>query len=115
MTSVSNGCCRWTPRQRIRFVWTAPAIVRRRIAAVRRATELFSHYSLLELLQARDDVLLVAQRLLDFHDGGPRPTTDDAEFMTALDRMRDRLEQAPIAFDRRSVNVALRELAEAPL
>lgn len=76
---------------------------------------LAEHYSLLELLQARDDVLLVAQRLLDFHDGGPRPTTDDAEFMTALDPMRDRLEQAPIAFDRRSVNVALRELAEAPL
>jgi hypothetical protein len=32
------------------------------------------HYSLLELLQAREDVLLVAQRLLEFSEGGPRPT-----------------------------------------
>ncbi len=68
------------------------------------------HYSLLELLQAREDVLLVAQRLLEFYDGGPRPTTADEEFMTALERMRDRLENAPIAFNRRAVNVALSEL-----
>ncbi|HSH78243.1 MAG TPA: plasmid pRiA4b ORF-3 family protein [Herpetosiphonaceae bacterium] len=74
---------------------------------------LAEHYSLLELLQAREDVLLVAQRLLEFHDGGPRPTTDDTEFMAALDRMRDRLEQAPIAFDRLVVNKALHELSEA--
>ena len=74
---------------------------------------LAEYYSLSALLQAREDVLLVAQRLLDFHDGGPRPTTDDDAFMTALDRMRDRLEQAPIAFDRRAINVALRQLAEA--
>ena len=68
------------------------------------------HYSLLELLQAREDVLLVAQRLLDFAEGGLRPTTDDAEFMAALERMRDRLEDAPIAFNRRVVNTALRKL-----
>src|SRR6266542_1708782 len=30
------------------------------------------HYSLLELLQAREDVVLVAQRLLDFAEGGSR-------------------------------------------
>jgi hypothetical protein len=59
------------------------------------------HYSLLELLQAREDVLLVAQRLLECSEGGPRPTTDDTEFLAALERMRERLEDAPIAFDRR--------------
>ncbi len=68
------------------------------------------HCSLLALLQAREDVLLVAQQLLEFSDGGPRSTTDDAEFMAALERMRDRLEHAPIAFDRRAVNTALRKL-----
>jgi hypothetical protein len=68
------------------------------------------HYSLLELLQAREDVLLVAQRLLDFSEGEPRPTTDGAEFMAALERMRARQENAPITFDRRAVNTALRKL-----
>ena len=74
---------------------------------------LAEHYSLLELLQAREDVVLVAQRLLDFLNGGPRPTIDDAEFMDALDRMQDRLEQGPITFDRQAVNQALSELSEA--
>ncbi len=73
-------------------------------------TLLDEQYSLLELLQARKDVLLVAQRLLDFYDGGPRPTTDDVAFMEALERMHDRLEDAPITFNRRAVNVALRTL-----
>jgi hypothetical protein len=68
------------------------------------------HYSLLELLQAQEDVLLVAQRLLEFSEGGPRPIPDDAEFLAALERMRDRLEDAPIVFDRRAVNTALRKL-----
>ncbi len=72
------------------------------------------HYSLLELLQAREDVVLVAQRLLEFYDGGPRPTTDDEEFMAALERMHDRLENAPIAFDRRAVNLALSKLRKEP-
>ncbi len=66
--------------------------------------------SLLSLLQAREDVLLVAQRLLEFSDDGPRPTSDDAEFLAALERRRDRLEDAPIAFERRAVNTALRKL-----
>jgi hypothetical protein len=65
---------------------------------------------LLSLLQAREDVLLVAQRLLECSNGGPRPTSDDAEFLAALERMRDRLEHAPITFDRRAVNTALRKL-----
>lgn len=73
---------------------------------------LAEHYSLLELLQAREDVRLVAQCLLDFQNGGPRPTSDDVAFMAALDRMGDRLEQAPSAFDRRAVNVALRTVGE---
>lgn len=67
-------------------------------------------YSLLGLLQAREDVLLVAQRLLEFCDGGPRPTADDEGFLAAMERMRDRLGNAPIAFDRRGVNVALSKL-----
>ncbi len=66
--------------------------------------------SLLSLLQAREDMLLLAQRLLAFSDGGPRPTPDDAEFMAALERMRDRQGNAPITFDRRAVNTALRKL-----
>jgi hypothetical protein len=68
------------------------------------------HYSWLELLQAREDVLLVAQRLLEFSEGGPRPTPDDAEFLAALERMRNRLEHALIVFDRRAVNTTLRKL-----
>ncbi len=64
------------------------------------------------LLAAREDVLLVAERLLAFYDGGPRPTLEDEEFMSALDRMHDRLEDAPVVFDRRAVNVALRQLGK---
>jgi hypothetical protein len=60
--------------------------------------------------EARDDLLLVAERLLAFYDGGPRPTEDDIDFMEALDQMNDRLEQAPTTFDRRAVNRALRTL-----
>jgi len=64
------------------------------------------------LLQAREDVLLVAERVLAFYDGGPRPTVEDEEFMAALDRMHDRLEVAPIASERRAVNAALRTLGK---
>lgn len=63
------------------------------------------------LEQVREDVLLVAKRLLDFLDGGPRPTYDDEEFMAALDRMHQRENDAPIAFSRRAVNAALRALS----
>ncbi len=62
-----------------------------------------------ELWQAHDDVGLVAQRLLAWYEGGPRPTYDDDEFSVALERMHDRLEQAPRAFNRRTVNAALRK------
>jgi hypothetical protein len=61
------------------------------------------------LLEALDDQALVAQRLLDWYDGGPQPTYDDAEFVAALDRMRDWLEDAPIPFNRRAVNATLRK------
>lgn len=66
--------------------------------------------SVFQLLQAREDVLFVAQRLLAFFHGGPRPTVEDEEFMAALDRMHDRVEHAPVAFDRRALNAALRTL-----
>jgi len=62
----------------------------------------------LSLLQALDDQALVAQRLLDWYDGGPRPTYNDAEFIDALERMRDWLADAPIPFNRRAVNATLR-------
>lgn len=62
--------------------------------------------------EAREDVLLVAERLLEFYQGGPRPTVDDLEFMDALERMRERLDAAPIAFDRRAVNAALRKMSK---
>lgn len=60
------------------------------------------------LLQVQDDVTLVAERLLAFMEGGPRPTDADSAFVAALDRMNHRLEEAPIAFKRRAVNAALR-------
>jgi hypothetical protein len=61
-----------------------------------------------ELEQAHDDLLLVAQRLLAFSEGGPRPTEDETEFIDALERMHERLEAVPIGFSRRAVNAALR-------
>lgn len=60
------------------------------------------------LLHMHADQALVAQRLLDWYDGGPRPAYDDAAFMDALERMRDWLDDAPIVFNRRTVNAALR-------
>ena len=60
------------------------------------------------LLQVQDDVVLVAERLLTFLDGGPRPTDDDTAFVAALDRMNDRQEAAPTVFNRRALNAALR-------
>lgn len=65
-------------------------------------------YSLLALLQMQDQAL-IAQRLLDWYDGGARPTYDDTEYMDALERMRDWLADAPIPFSRRAVNAALRQ------
>jgi len=65
-----------------------------------------------ELEQAHEDVGLVAQRLLAWYEGGPRPTYDDGELSAALERMHDRLENAPTAFSRREVNAALRTLAK---
>jgi hypothetical protein len=53
-------------------------------------------------------VALVAEGLLTFLEGGPRPTDADTAFVAALDRMNDRLEAAPGAFNRRAVNAALR-------
>jgi hypothetical protein len=68
----------------------------------------------LSLLQALDDQALVAQRLLDWYDGGPRPTYDDTEYMDALERMRDWLADALIPFNRRAVNTALRNMGKEP-
>lgn len=69
---------------------------------------LAQRFSLLAMLQLQDDQAMIAQRLLDWYDGGPRPTYDDSEFMDALERLRDWLADAPIPFNRRAVNVALR-------
>ncbi len=68
-----------------------------------------------ELEQAREDLGLVAQRLLAFTEGGPRPTEEDIEFMDALERMHDRLEDVPTAFSRRTVNAAFRTMSKETL
>jgi hypothetical protein len=62
--------------------------------------------------QVHEDVLLVAQRILVFYEGGLRPTVDDLELMDALDRIRDRQDAAPITFDRRAINTALRHMSK---
>jgi hypothetical protein len=62
--------------------------------------------------EAREDLLLVAERILVWYEGGPRPTVDDLEFMDALDRMRDRLDAAPNAFDRRAITTALHQMSK---
>jgi len=59
---------------------------------------------------AREDVLLVAQRLLDFYHGGPPPSYEEDDFMEALDRMNQCIEDAPIEFHRREVNAALQKV-----
>lgn len=60
----------------------------------------------------RSDILLVAKRLLEFYDGGPKPSYEEEEFIEALDRMERRLDDAPIEFNRREVNAALRRIAK---
>ena len=40
---------------------------------------LVERYSLLAMLQLQDDQVLIAQRLLDWYDGGARPTYADTE------------------------------------
>ena len=64
-------------------------------------------YSWEVMEQIREDIRLVAQRLLNFADGGPRPTYEDVEFVDALERMRERDANAPVPFTRRAVNAAL--------
>lgn len=72
-------------------------------------------YSWEAIEQMREDMLLVAQRLLDFYDGGPRPTYEDEDFMNALERIRERSANAPVTFNRRTVNAALRKLIKEPI
>lgn len=62
------------------------------------------------LSEYRSDILLVANRLLQVYDGGPQPTYEEEEFIEALDRMERRLDDAPIEFNRREVNVALQKI-----
>lgn len=69
-------------------------------------------FSWSEFQQAREDMLLVAQRLLDVYQGAPPPTYEDDEFVEALERMREREEDMPIPFDRREVNAALRQIGK---
>lgn len=67
------------------------------------------------LFQVHADMALVAQRLLDFAEGGHRPTHEDTEFTDALERMRARLQTVPTSFNRRSVNRALHQLPKETL
>lgn len=62
------------------------------------------------LMQLQEDMALIAQRLLDFSQGGPRPTYEDDDFVEAVERLGAREEDAPIEFNRREINVALRKL-----
>jgi hypothetical protein len=55
-------------------------------------------------------MLLVAERLQAFLQGGPRPTEDDMDFMDALERMHERIDDEPPKFERRSINGALHSL-----
>ncbi len=71
---------------------------------------LAAHCAWQEWEAAREDAALVAQRLLDWCHGGPRPTYDDGECIDALERMQERLAEVPTAFDRRAVNAARRQL-----
>ena len=64
------------------------------------------------LMQLKEDMALIAQRLLDFSQGGPRPTYEDDEFMEAMERLEAREEDAPIEFNRREVNATLRKIAK---
>jgi hypothetical protein len=73
------------------------------------AALLAAHCAWPEWEDAREDAALVAQRLLDWQHGGPRPTDDDSEFTNALERMQERLAELPTAFDRRAVNATLRQ------
>jgi hypothetical protein len=59
-----------------------------------------------------DDMRLVAQRLQDFLQGGPRPTHDDEELNQALERMQERQRRLPAQFCRQTVNTALSALEE---
>ena len=57
-------------------------------------------------------IALVAERVRDWRQGGPRPAEDDAALDDAMERMNAWLDEAPMAFSRRTVNAALREKSE---
>lgn len=89
-----------------------------------------------ELEAAKADILQVAQHILTFlgEDGDESEGADANEvtsgepgapldrrehfrqeaFLEALERMQDRLENAPVRFDRRAVNAALRKMRPQP-
>jgi len=74
-----------------------------------------ARYSWPQIEQAREDVVLVAERILAFYDGGPRPTATDVEFTTAVERMHAWRAAAAPALNRRAVNAALSQwLKESP-
>jgi len=66
-----------------------------------------AQYSWQAGLDLYDDMLLIAERLLAFYEGGSRPTVDGGEFVQALERLQEREERLPVRFDRRAVNAAL--------
>lgn len=60
----------------------------------------------------RADLGLIAEQILAFLNGGPRPTPDDPDLMDALERLQEREDWLPTPFDRRAVNVALRAIGK---
>src|SRR5512145_2649879 len=69
-----------------------------------------AQYSCHSRSELYDAMHLIAERLLAFVEGGPRPTRDDAAFMDALDRLHEHENQRPAPFARRTVNAALQAL-----
>jgi hypothetical protein len=64
------------------------------------------------LLVYRKDIVMIAERLLSFFNGGPPPTWEETEFVDAVERLGQHLDGAPIEFKRREVNAALCKLAK---
>lgn len=64
------------------------------------------------LLEAQEDARLVAQRLLDFYNGAPPPTYEEEDFVDALERMGERIDNGPVEFNRREVNAALQKVVK---
>jgi hypothetical protein len=60
------------------------------------------------------DMALLGERLQQFLKGGEWPRREDADFMEAYERIRDRIATDPDRFDRRALNREIRKGMEPP-